>query len=290
MSKYTSELRFICESLTSHDESVDNTHSAQVIAAAAPLIFSFSFPIFDNSYKQGLEEKIIRHYYTREIGFETYGLFKLKLETKMNEIMPYYNQLYNSAMLTLDPLNNYKLHKTSAGQNAENTTSSGTANSTESRTTSGSLNSTIHNTDGRTVGVTTSGQTSGTSSDTAWSKFSDTPQGAVTGLDNDSYLTNATKNTDSRSDSGTSSGTSSTTDSGTADTQRADTNSGSENSQRADTTSGTGSRSGTNSYVEDVIGFSGVNQSELLQKFRETFLNIDMMIINELEELFFQLW
>lgn len=290
MSKYTTELRFICEQLTSQTESQDNTHTDAIITAAAPLIFTFNFPIFDNTYKQELEEKIIRHYYTREIGFETYGLFKLKLETKLNEIMPYYNQLYESAMLTLDPLNNYKMHKTSAGQNAENTTNSGTANSTESRTTSGSLNSTVHSTDGRTVGVTTSGQTSGTSSDTAWSKFSDTPQGAVTGLDNDAYLTNATKNTDSRSDSGTSSGTSSTTDSGTADTQRADTNSGSENSQRADTTSGTGSRTGTNSYVEDVIGFSGVNQSELLQKFRETFLNIDMMIINELEELFFQLW
>lgn len=266
MSKYTTELRFICESLTSHDESVDNTHSAQVITAAAPLIFSFSFPIFDNAYKQELEEKIIRHYYTREIGFETYGLFKLKLQAKMNEIMPYYNQLYSSARLTLDPLNNFKMHKTSAGQNSENTTSNGTANSTENTT------------DSRTVGVTTSGQTSGTSSDTAWTKFSDTPQGAVSGLDNDSYLTNATKNTDSRTDSGTSSGTSSTSDSGSS------------NRQRADTTSGTGSRSGTNSYVEDVIGFSGVNQSELLQKFRETFLNIDMMIINELEELFFQLW
>lgn len=282
MSKYTTELRFICEQLTSQTESQDNTHADAIITAAAPLIFSFSFPIFDSSYKQGLEEKIIRHYYTREIGFETYGLFKLKLETKMNEIMPYYNQLYDSALLTLDPLNNYKLHKTSAGQNAENTTSSGSLNSTESRSTSGQVNSTTHSTDGRTVGVTTSG----TSSDTAWSKFSDTPQGAVTGLDNDTYLTNATKNTDSAS----SSGTSNTSDSGTSDIQRADTNSGSENSQRADTTSGTGSRTGTNSYVEDVIGFSGVNQSELLQKFRGTFLNIDMMIINELEELFFQLW
>ena len=282
MSKYTTELRFICEQLTSQTESQDNTHTDAIITAAAPLIFSFSFPIFDNTYKQELEEKIIRHYYTREIGFETYGLFKLKLETKMNEIMPYYNQLYNSTLLTVDPLNNYKLHKTSAGQNAENTTSSGTANSTESRSTSGQVNSTTHSTDSRTVGVTTSG----TSSDTAWSKFSDTPQGAVTGLDNDTYLTNATKNTDSA----TTSETSNTSDTGSGDVQRADTNSGSENSQRADTTSGTGSRSGTNSYVEDVIGFSGVNQSELLQKFRETFLNIDMMIINELEELFFQLW
>lgn len=290
MSKYTSELRFICESLTSHDESVDNTHTAEVITAAAPLIFSFDFPIFDAEYTQGLEEKIIRHYYTREIGFETYGLFKLKLETKMNEIMPYYNQLYESALLTLDPLNNFKMHKTSAGQNAENTTSSGTANSTENRTTSGSFNSTQHNADSRTVGVMTTGQTASTSSDESWNKFSDTPQGAVTGLNNDTYLTNATKATDDRTDNVSTNGTSNTADSGSSDLQRADTNSGSENSQRADTTSGTGSKTGTNSYVEDVIGFSGVNQSELLQKFRETFLNIDMMIINDLEELFFQLW
>lgn len=266
MSKYTTELRFICEQLTSQTESQDNTHTDAIITAAAPLIFTFSFPIFDNSYKQGLEEKIIRHYYTREIGFETYGLFKLKLQTKLNEIMPYYNQLYESALLTLDPLNNYKLHKTSAGQNAENTTNSG------------SLNSTENTTDGRTVGIMTTGQTASTTEGEAWTKFSDTPQGAVTGLDNDTYLTNATKNTDERSDAVSTNGTSNTTESGTG------------SRQRADTTSGTGSRTGTNSYVEDVIGFSGVNQSELLQKFRETFLNIDMMVINELEELFLQLW
>ena len=207
MSKYTTELRFICEQLTGRTESSGFNSVDDIIMAAAPLIFSFDFPIFDSAYKQELTEKIIRHFYTREIGLETYGLFKLKLETKMCEIMPYYNQLYNSARLTLDPLKNYGFTKTSEG---ETTDTNETSNS--STTTNETATSNTTETEGE-----------------AWNKYSDTPQGAVSGLDNDSYLTNATKSTDTRSGSGT----------GTSD------------SETTFTSTQTSEGSGTNSYVEN---------------------------------------
>jgi hypothetical protein len=45
------------------------------------------------------------------------------------------------------------------------------------------------------------------------------------------------------------------------------------------------------SYIESVKGKQGTTSySELLLKFRETFLNIDMLVIGELNELFFNLW
>ena len=100
MSKYTTELRFICETLANLNESVgydggDVTKIdsvKEVIEASRQSIFNFDYPIFDQNYKVTLETKILRHFYTREIGEETYGLWKLRLEDKLNLIMPYYNQ------------------------------------------------------------------------------------------------------------------------------------------------------------------------------------------------------
>ena len=57
------------------------------------------YPIFDESYRETLNNKIITHYWMREIGAETAGLFKLYLNRTMGEIMPYYNQLYKSTQL-----------------------------------------------------------------------------------------------------------------------------------------------------------------------------------------------
>lgn len=112
MSKYTTELRYICETEAGLSESVGQTKIKDVIAKAIPKIFDFDFPIFDESYRNVLETKILKHYYTREIGLETYGLWKLKLDTKLNEIMPFYNQLYKSALLEFNPLYEVDYSKT----------------------------------------------------------------------------------------------------------------------------------------------------------------------------------
>lgn len=52
------------------------------------------YPIFDEEYRDHLNDMILKHYYMAEIGFETANLFKQYLNNKMNEIMPYYNTLY----------------------------------------------------------------------------------------------------------------------------------------------------------------------------------------------------
>ena len=122
MSKYTTELRFICETEAGETESVGYSDVDDVIAAALPHIFDFDFPIFDENYRTTLETKIIRHYYTREIGLETYGLWKLKLQTKLNEIMPYYNKLYESELFTYNPLYDVDMTTTHIGRKTgENT-------------------------------------------------------------------------------------------------------------------------------------------------------------------------
>lgn len=61
------------------------------------------YPIFNPAYRNVLNNKIIEHFYFREIGLETPDRFNFFLRRTMNEIMPYYNKLYNSELSNFDP-------------------------------------------------------------------------------------------------------------------------------------------------------------------------------------------
>ncbi len=121
MSKFTTEVRFICESESGLVESKGFNSISEILYLSAPKIFNFDFPIFDESYRLPLETKILRHYYTREISEETVGLWKLRLQDRLCMIMPYYNQLYESELIKFNPLYNYDLSsdykKTKEGEN-----------------------------------------------------------------------------------------------------------------------------------------------------------------------------
>lgn len=56
--------------------------------------------------KEKLARKIVDHYYVREIGLETVGLFKLKAKVAMQEIMEEKLPLIYSAAIKYDPLVN----------------------------------------------------------------------------------------------------------------------------------------------------------------------------------------
>ena len=58
-------------------------------------VFNFNYPFYSDSKadKYEFEKLFIKHFYFREIGFETPERFKHKLEAKLNLIMPYYRQL-----------------------------------------------------------------------------------------------------------------------------------------------------------------------------------------------------
>ena len=67
-----------------------------------------SYPIFDEAYRSTLNDKIIRHYFFREIGFETVAQFRFYMDATMRENMPYFNQLYDSLNLIVDPITNVR--------------------------------------------------------------------------------------------------------------------------------------------------------------------------------------
>lgn len=227
MSKYTTEVRFVCEMYAGLTESTGLSGVDSVIEQARSKIFDFAYPIFDEAYKSVLETKILKHFYTREIGAETVGLWKLWLNTRMNEIMPYYNKLYKSELLDFNPLYDVDLTR------EHNKTNDGT------NTSSGSTQSNSTNKDN--------------------SYYSDTPQGGVGNLLDLSYLTNATV------DDGE------TTTVGTINNNSKINN--------------------TEEYLERVRGKNGgTSYAKMLEEYRTTFLNIDMQVINELNDLFMNLW
>lgn len=246
MSKYTTEVRFICETASGLGESKGYTDVDTIITNAIPKIFTFTFPIFDENYRTVLEKKILKHFYTREICEETVGLWKLRLDTKLNEIMPYYNKLYKSELLEFNPLYTHNLTRKHDG----------TSNNESSET----VNSTNHS--------VSNGNGSGTNNSKSTDKYSETPQGALNNVENGTYLTDARIIEDESSSS---------------------SNTHNENDDRGTITSN-GNANTTENYLETVVGYEGKNASKLLQDYRDTFLNIDMMIINNLEDLFFQLW
>lgn len=291
MSKYTTEVRYICEVAAGLDESVGFKGIDDVLDEAVAKVFDFSFPIFDEAYRVTLEKKILRHYYTREICEETVGLWKLRLYDKMNMIMPYYNQLYTSELLKFNPLYDVDLTRTNTGvrNNEQN-------NDTESNTIIASKNIDKRESERQNTGITvgtnesdTIGHQEGTSE--SWDKYSETPQGSVTGLANDEYLTNARNINDKNQNSAINNEkVNSNQSTNIFDKSKQDNvNSG----NRVDNAKSKGRNvfSGTENYIERVAGKQGATSySKLLEEFRRTFLNIDAMVIEELSDLFFGLW
>lgn len=110
MSKYTTQLRWIVEQIS---QGLPVPEGQRYSNAVYKYIGLNEYPIFDESYRNGLNDKIIDHFFFREIGFETAAQFAFYLRRTMNEIMPKYNALYE-AQMTIDydnPLSDYTRHK-----------------------------------------------------------------------------------------------------------------------------------------------------------------------------------
>ena len=271
MSVYTTQVRFICEAEAGLKQSVGYDDVNTVIQNAIPKIFSFDWPIFDESYRNVLQTKILKHYYTREIGLETYGLWKLKLDTKLNEIMPYYNQLYKSALLEFNPLYDVDITRNHTGKKTGTEALNGNVNIDGQVIVDNHGN--VNTTDDTTVANTTTNENI--------DKFSATPQGAIDNLRNDKYLTNARMVNDTNTSNGTTKGSTDTSTDSTTDTTTNTTT----------TTNNSTTINNTEDYLETVKGKQGTQSyASLIMEFRETFLNIDMMVIEDLSDLFMNIW
>lgn len=181
-----------------------------------------TYPIYNETYRDTLNQKILNHYYENEIGFETAELFKFYLNMRMNEIMPYYNELYKAQEKALENLFDNVNLKEKANRKNQSTTN------------------TNSNSNGKNQSL-----------------FQDTPQGKInmSVLENEQYATNFTINQNDLNDS---------------------TNSTGNNNE---------------DYTREISGNNGNKyRIDLLKDIKNNLNNIDLLIINDLNELFMQIF
>ena len=207
MSKYTIELRYI------YDDVKYN-------------LFDFPYNLYDNDLKPWFEEKFFQHFMFYEIGFDSVAIFKQRLMSKLNDIFPYYKQLYETEIRTkgIDFMLNKDLKESYVRELTSNSNSNQESNITSNNlSTAGQLTpSLIANSE-------------------KIDKFMDTAQ-----------KDNATSNS---------------------------------------TSTGESNGNSKEEYTLTSQGNIGITSSaELLTKWRETLLNIDLMIFEECNDLFMQIF
>ena len=345
MAVYTTQIRHICESLaiTKNLKREDMTDS-EILSQPPQKIIEMSyynifddFPIFNLEYKRTLCCKILTHYYFNEIGFETFGAFKFALNTKMREIMPYYNKLYESELLKLDFFNDTDYTDTAdfnktaetkmnTAENGKRKNSDLGGEKTREIEYQGNEKIKVDYNGGETAQLQIQGEekeqtdyTGGSvrTPDTVnWSLRSDTPQGTLSGVSNENYLTEANKTTttgsereefENRTDekvksfNGRKDVSTTQYDNRNDETLKSFENrkdkivetslaeSEQVNENTVDSQGNATEKSGT-VFTSKGKKNSNLTYSEMLEKYRETFLNIDLDIINELRPLFMTIY
>ena len=207
MSKYTLELRYLYE-----DENFN--------------LFDFPYNLYNNDLKPWFEEKFYQHFMFYEIGFDTIGMFKQRLMSKLNDIYPYYRQLYETEIRAKGI--DFMLNKDLKESYVRELTSNSNSNQ-ESNVSSNSLS--------------TAGQL--------------TPSLIANSQKIDKFMDSAQK----------------------------------DNSSSNSTSIGESNGNSREEYTLTSQGNIGITSSaELLTKWRETLLNIDLMIFEECNDLFMQIF
>ena len=214
--------------------------------------------------REELNKRILDHFKYREIAFETVGRFIDELRITLNEIMPFYYQLFKTEDVmnglddifgNLDVIESFTETNSSSGNNSSSSNATASNNATSSAT------------------------SSATSQSNDKSVSSDTPQSQLSisnmNIDSVEYANNASWSKTNTSTSGTDSGTSTT--SGTSNTTESSTLSKTGNIQHTLTRKG---NQGVNTYAHD------------MGELRNIFMNItnDILENPRLQELFMMIY
>lgn len=199
------------------------------------------YPIFDENYRSPLNHKIVAHYALREIGMETPEQFVFILRRTMNEIMPYYNKLYESDRIKFDPMSTMNIQSlTSNDSDSQMSSKSSSEDKTQSKT---DTTNKSHNRQRQVDSVAPDAQ-----------------------LSNSGDYAGTVQDIDAQNDS----------------TSSAETNATGTNTSVTDFSSSQSKGKGNT----QTTGYNGLPTSDLIQRYRASLINIDMMIITELGSLF----
>lgn len=230
--------------------------------------------------KVAFEQKIIDHYRFRQIGQETVGRWLHYFRARIKEIMPYYCQLYEFEAKWQnvdDPLESYNLREEYSEERTGTGTVTGTSEGNNTSTSTGSAKVTDEARD------TVNGTDTKTATVGNVKKFSNTPQGTIANLDD--HLTEATV------DDGSTSENLSRKDTTEHTSEQTSTSSGTVTDTGHNTSEQTSEDAGTVTSTMTRRGNIGVQPlGTEVKNIREAFINIDLMVINELKDLFLQVY
>lgn len=314
MARYTMNLSEVCEVMTGlnfNDMTEANPFDRidTIANAAAPILVSDRYELLDNGDdKNSFLRMLIEHYWEYEVCALTPSDFILRLNRKLNEIAPLFNQRYESMKMEFPVFQDVNTwtdgqvdrtsHKTDVLDGEVR--NSGTDRTGYGKKESGSLDSQFGN--GRRV-----------PKDTRWDYNNDTPQNSISGIRDEDYLTNYSKHTDEVENKPVvANGTSGTTIAGDAysiggvnfqtsdggDFGRTETYTGSKQSGEDTFTHGhkaeTDNTFNSDANSQDVSGShtygknnSGKTYAQMMEEYRHAMINVFKEMIDELHELFF---
>lgn len=259
----------ILNSIVNYD-SESKTKIRNLAKAGRETIFDFDYPLSDNINKETFETNILNHYLMRRIGYETVTAFQIGLESKLNEIMPVYNKMFDVLFTDLGDV----------------TIKEGTGNRETKTDTKGKDNKTTNNITGKTsqnnseTNNTLSNTTNTTTENISDRRNSELPQSEIENVQNASYLTDYNYDTvnntgeDTSESEGNSTTESSSSESGTSNTLESATN---ENNQNV---------IDDNKYKETI---THINNLEVLKNLNENIKNVYSLIYKDLDVLFYGL-
>ena len=274
-------------------------------------LFDFQYHFDDQKFKSQLEQAVIDYYYNYEIGVETPDEFKRRFEAKWLSIIDYYNQLYNTTLLSYNPLINYQLTEAldqlATSNNTQNSVTDITSNGTTTQEGTDVLNQITSTDSTRTDNLTSQNDTtrtdnlksvvSNSSEGSGNEKTSDYPQQPIAGGDflegektstTSTSGTNTTDNTGTQTNSGTTLNTGTQTNASTGTNESTTTSDNTSVSEDSANTTGMSTAEGTANtrYEKTIEGLTGTSYQELIAKERQNLIRVIPMIISELKSLF----
>lgn len=259
-------IRTLCENLTGMLRQPPKT----VIPEAAKQIFNFDYEFWNEDEKEKFQIDFLRHFYFREIGQETYGVWKVYLEDIFVTVLPYYNKLWAALAKEYDYLLTYDYTEERGYERGNERNRTDNGNSTLESTSDGTANA-----------KTESTGTSTTDNDSeAITAHTSTPQGSLNNMLDGKYLDWAQRDTNNTN--GTQNDTSSTeTDTTNTVTTNGNTTSKNQTDEQE-----------TEKYNEKIHrkGRQGESPSALLREYLNAQRNIEMEFFAECETLFMEVY
>jgi len=303
MSKYTTEVRYICESKSGFTaQQLLESTPQYIVQAARNAIFDPNIIVGSEEYSNRIKETILLHYYTREICEETFALWKLRMNNRLREKRDYYTALYETiekqAYIGEHPFEDVNVSTDRHEDNKEDSAGGESIKRIDdyAGTDDNSSTQSVKHSDSDVETLAYGKKT--TSSRTDYNLHSDTPEGSIDGinavihnLEGSGFLSDAQKNTSDSSETLSQSDVTTTEYGHKIDSNAKSTKGKASHSDSNADRSYADTTSGERKAEETIRGKrSSVSMAVMLKQYREEIINLDEMIVNDFKDLFMQIW